>query len=90
MPGDATSEAVELTSVSAHAVWLLVGGEEVCVPFAEFPWLRDATIAQLANVRHPSRDHLYWPDLDVDLSIESIRHPERFPLKSRANENDER
>jgi hypothetical protein len=30
---------------------------------------------------HP--DHLYWPDLDIDLSLESIRHPENFPLISR-------
>jgi hypothetical protein len=27
--------------------------------------------------------HLYWPDLDVDLAVESIEHPERFPLASR-------
>jgi hypothetical protein len=26
---------------------------------------------------------LYWPDLDVDLSVDSIRHPERFPLRTR-------
>jgi hypothetical protein len=30
-----------------------------------------------------ARDHLYWPDLDVDLAVESIRNPERFPLVSR-------
>jgi hypothetical protein len=32
------------------------------------------------NVRWPSPDHLHWPDLDVDLSVESIEHPEKFPL----------
>jgi hypothetical protein len=32
----------------------------------------------------PSADHLYWPTLDVDLSVESLRHPERYPLVSRA------
>jgi hypothetical protein len=31
----------------------------------------------------PTPDHLYWPDLDVDLSVESIRHPERFPLRAK-------
>jgi hypothetical protein len=47
---------------------------------------RTGAPSQRANVRHPPRDHLYWPDLDVDLPIESIRHPERFPLRSRVNE----
>jgi hypothetical protein len=25
----------------------------------------------------------YWPELDVDLAVESIRHPEKFPLVSK-------
>jgi hypothetical protein len=24
-----------------------------------------------------------WPDLDIDLAVESIRNPEKFPLVSR-------
>ena len=24
-----------------------------------------------------------WPDLDIDLEVESIRHPELYPLVSR-------
>jgi len=28
-------------------------------------------------------DHLHWPGLDVDLHLESIEHPERFPLLAR-------
>jgi hypothetical protein len=35
------------------------------------------------NVEHPEADHLYWPDLDIDLAVESIEHPERFPLVSK-------
>jgi hypothetical protein len=23
---------------------------------------------------------LHWPDLDVDLHVDSIEHPERYPL----------
>jgi hypothetical protein len=25
---------------------------------------------------------LYWPALDVDLAVESLDHPERYPLMS--------
>ncbi|MCX8086046.1 MAG: DUF2442 domain-containing protein [Rhodocyclaceae bacterium] len=58
----------------------MLGDEELFVPFAEFPWFRDATIDQLCDFEWPAPDHLYWPRLDIDLSVESIRHPERFPL----------
>ena len=63
--------------------WLLLGSEELLVPFAEFPWFRKATIEQISAVEWPSENHLYWPQLDVDLSVESIRQPADFPLMSR-------
>jgi len=25
--------------------------------------------------------HLYWPDLDVDLEIDNLENPEKYPLK---------
>jgi len=76
---------VEVANVSTHGFWLLLGSEELFVPFASFPWFRDATIGAIVNVHLPSAHHLYWPDLDVDLAVESIEHPERYPLVSRAS-----
>ena len=75
---------VEVTNVSPHGFWLFLGERELFVPFNEFPWFREATVREIANVQLPSAYHLYWPDLDVDLHIDSLRHPERFPLRSRA------
>jgi hypothetical protein len=37
----------------------------------------------LCKVERPSADHLYWPQLDIDLSVHSIRDPAAFPLISR-------
>jgi hypothetical protein len=79
--GQSTS-AVEVTNVSINGFWLLLHREEVFVPFTQFPWFRNASIGTLTNVKWPSPDHLYWPDLDIDLAIASIRHPESFPLVS--------
>ena len=84
LPGASTLE-VEVTNVSKHGFWLLLGDEELFVPFAQFPWFKDAPIAKLTNVERPQQHHLYWPDLDIDLAVESIRHPEKFPLVSRVS-----
>src|SRR3990167_7110252 len=81
--GQSTSP-VEVTNVSPHGFWLLVEQREYFVPFKDFPWFHDATIAELTRVELPSPQHLYWPDLDVDLAVESLGHPERYPLVSRA------
>ena len=78
------TSGVEVLNVSPHGFWLLVDTEELFVAFDQFPWFRDATIGQISGVQLPSPNHLYWPALDVDLAVESIRHPEQFSLVSRA------
>ncbi|MBI5752742.1 MAG: DUF2442 domain-containing protein [Hydrogenophilales bacterium] len=80
--GASTSE-VEVTNVSKHGFWLLIRNQEVFLSFEQFPWFKDAPIGKLLNVELPSLDHLYWPELDIDLAVESVFHPEQFPLVSR-------
>ena len=85
-PGKHISK-VEVTNVSKHGFWLLLEDREVFLPFAQFPWFRDAPIRKVLNVELPQPHHLYWPDLDIDLAVESIDHPERFPLVSKVRPN---
>lgn len=82
MPGSATS-AVEVSNVSKHGFWILVEGQEHFLPFEEFPWFKHATIEAIFHLERPAPRHLRWPDLDVDLSLSSIEHPERYPLTSK-------
>lgn len=83
MPGTSTL-AAEVTHISRHGFWLLLGDdEELLLPFEQFPWFRQATIEQITKVERPAPDHLYWPGLDVDLSVDSIRRPADFPLMAK-------
>jgi hypothetical protein len=79
--GKSTSLA-EVTNISSHGIWLLTRGRELFIPYEGFPWFKDAPIGKILNVEEPMPGHFYWPELDVDLGIESIEHPERFPLKA--------
>ena len=83
MLGVATSE-VEVTNISAHGFWLLLGSEELMIPYPQFPWFKSATVDQITTVERPTENHLYWPKLDIDLSVESLRNPDSFPLVSKA------
>jgi hypothetical protein len=74
-----------VTNISAHGFWLFLDEREFFLPFEDFPWFRNASIGQILNVRRPQPHHLYWPDLDVDLAVESIEDPGRYPLVSRAD-----
>ncbi len=83
-----STSGVEVTNVSANGLWLLLDGEEVFVAFKHFPWFRDASIGQLLKVKRPAAHHLCWPDLDVDVAVESLANPERYPLVSRVRPGD--
>ena len=82
MPGTATS-AAEVTNISQHGFWMLVDGRELFLPFDEFPWFKQATVDAILRVERLAPQHLHWPELDVDLSLDSIEHPERYPLHTK-------
>ena len=79
-----TGLRVEISNISAHGIRILVDDRELFAPFEEFPWFKGATVAQVLRVERPSPDHLYWPDLDVDLSVKSIDDPAAYPLVFRS------
>lgn len=81
-PAGPTS-GVEVTNVSAHGFWLLFSDREIFVPFAKFPWFRDAALGELTEVQLALAGHLRWPRLDVDLTVDSLEDPDRYPLVSR-------
>lgn len=78
--GICTSQ-IEITKVSSQGFWLLLQNEELFLSFENFPWFKDVTIKELCEVEWPSENHIYWPNLDIDLSIDSIKDPTAFPLK---------
>jgi Protein of unknown function (DUF2442) len=79
--GESTSD-VEVSNISKHGFWLFLKGQEYFLPFEHFPWFKEASVGAILNVQMPHADHLYWPDLDVDLELESIKSPEKCPLIS--------
>ena len=44
--------------------------------YTDFPRFKNQTVDKIFNVEASSVDNFYWPDMDIDLTIESIEHPE--------------
>ncbi len=75
-----TSKTEEVLNVSRKGFRLFVAGQEYFLHFYDFPWFRSASVKQLFDIEFSHGNHLYWPELDVDLDLERIEHPEKFPL----------
>ncbi len=75
--------SVEVTNISSNGIWILAGDKELFMSFENFPWFKDAPIGKILNIEEPTDGHFYWPRLDIDLTLEIIEHPEKFPLTAR-------
>lgn len=77
--GTNTSE-VEVSNISIHGFWIFVKEKEYFLPYEEYPWFKNARLNEIFDVKLLHRAHLYWPQLDIDLHIESLEQPEKYPL----------
>lgn len=72
----------EVTTISTKGLWVLVGDEELFLSHKNFPWFKRAAVEAVLEVQLVSATHLYWPKLDIDLGVDSIKEPEHFPLQA--------
>jgi len=70
-----------ILNTSASGIWLFVLDKQYFLPYAEYPWFKDAAIKAILNVRLLNRIHLHWPDLDIDLEVQSLERPDHYPLQ---------
>jgi len=80
-PGTNTSQ-IAVTDISPDGIWLLVSGEEHFLTYDNYPWFKKGTVEQILNVIEEQPGSYHWPDLDIDLGLDSIRNPEKYPLRS--------
>lgn len=72
--------SVSVLMINAQGIMLSVLGNDYFISYNRMPWLKDARISDVLNVQMSGRSAIEWKNLDVDLEIESLKHPERYPL----------
>jgi len=75
--------SVSVENITPFGLWMLVKGKEYFLTYQDYPYFKDQTIKSIQNVKLFHGFHLYWPGLDVDLGIDNLENPEKYPLKSR-------
>ena len=82
------STSASVLMINAQGIMISVLGQDFFISYNRIPWLQDAPIRSVLNVRMSGPEAIEWPELDVDLEIDSLRHPERYPLLIKRNEFD--
>ena len=83
-----SSTSVDVLMINDKGVMLSVQGQDYFLSYNRVPWMRDATINEVLDVQMSGKNAIEWPKLEVDLEVESLKHPERYPLLIRRNELD--
>jgi len=71
---------VSVENITPFGLWLYVNKKEYFLDYDNFPYFKEQTLRSIQNVQLIHGYHLYWPDLDVDLEIDNLENPEKYPL----------
>ena len=72
---------LEVSHIDIRGFWLCVEDKEYFLPYNDYPWFKEAKVKEILNVQLLHGHHLYWPELDVDLEIDSLENPQKYPLE---------
>ena len=71
----------EVSAIGRDGFWIISNDQEFFVAFGNYPIFRKASVEQIYSMEEISLGQLRWEELDVDIEVAALEHPERFPLK---------
>jgi hypothetical protein len=74
--------SASIENITPFGIWLWVKEKEYFLSYKDSPYFKNQTLSSIQNVQFSHGYHLYWPELDVDLEIDNLENPEKYPLKS--------
>ena len=74
--------SVSIENITPFGIWIYVLEREYFLSYKDYPYFKEQTISSIQNVQLLHGVHLYWPDLDVDLEIDNLENPSKYPLQS--------
>ena len=80
--------SVSVRSILPDGIFLSVYGKDYYLSYNRLPWFRDAKTSDIFNVSMMGDDAVRWESLDVDLEIDSLLHPEKYPLVMKRSLNE--
>ncbi len=85
---NSSNTSANVLMINDKGLMLSVLGQDYFISFNRLPWMKDAAIRDVLDVQMCGDDAIEWPKLDIGLEIDSLKHPERYPLVMKRNEFD--
>ena len=66
---------VSVLMINDKGIMLSVKGNDYFISYNRIPWMKNACISDALDVQMSGRNAIEWPKLDIDLEIDSLKHP---------------
>ena len=80
--------SVSVLMINDKGIMLSVKGNDYFISYNRMPWIKNASITDALNVQMSGRNAIEWPTLNIDLEIDSLKHPKRYPLIMKRDEKE--
>lgn len=78
-------EKVAVTRVSSRGIWLKTPDRKFFLSYYDFPWFKNKPMQAVLHVKELTPGEFYWPEINVNLGVDTLRSPHRFPPQQRAS-----
>lgn len=80
--------SVRVVSINADGIFINAFGRDYFLSYNRLPWFKNAKVSEILNVSSMGTTAISWNSLDVDIEIDSLNHPEKYPLVIKRNLNE--
>ncbi len=77
------TSSVSVENITLFGIWINVKDKEYFLSYKDYPFFEDQIVKAIRNVKLIHGFHLRWPELDVDLDIDNLENPEKYPLQDK-------
>jgi hypothetical protein len=74
------STFAKVLTITSGGVLVEIEEGEFFLPYSRVPWFKNAPVADVLDVRMSGKRSIRWNKLDVDLEVESLLYPDKYPL----------
>ena len=75
-----TNTFAKVLTITSGGIHIEIDEGEFFLPYSRVPWFKNAPVSDVLNVETRGKHSIRWNKLDVDLEIESLLYPEKYPL----------
>ena len=75
----------EVTNIEKFGFGLYNAGRAYFIDYESYPEFQNVPVKSILNIQKKDPDQFHWPDLDIDIELNALKNPEKYPNQFKRN-----